>query len=120
MIHGLKPRNAASITSLTIRQINHRVGDHYFCKPIGDFLSRLGIGNPLFLSRRKPMHKFVSAQSDLEHLLVELAYCVNDLQGFRLQMSLEDAKQAELSLSKLDALISLVKNQGNAFRLAAV
>lgn len=66
------------------------------------------------------MQEFESVQSGIEHLLAELAYCVNDLQGFRLQMSLEDAKQAELSLSKLDALISLVKRQRNAFRLAAV
>lgn len=66
------------------------------------------------------MQEFEPVQSGIEHLLVELAYCVNDLQGFRLQMSLEDAKQAELSLSKLEALISLVKNQRNTFRLAAV
>lgn len=66
------------------------------------------------------MQKFVPVPSEIEHLLMELTYCVNDLQAYRPQLSLEDIKQIELSMSKLDALISLVKNHGNMRRLAAV
>jgi len=61
-----------------------------------------------------------SVQMEIEHLLVELSCCVNDLQGYRRQLSVGDAKQAELSLQKLSALISCVSNQSGQLRLVAV
>ncbi len=42
----LMPRNAKSITSLTIRQINHRFGDFALQTHWGFFIP-MGIGNPL-------------------------------------------------------------------------
>lgn len=62
-------------------------------------------------------HDLVSLQ--IEHLLVELSYCTNDLQGFDQYLSMGDAKQVELNLSKLEALISFVRNRKNP-RLVAV
>ena len=49
------------------------------------------------------------AQLEIEHLLFELNCCVNDLSRHRLQINPYDIQQAELSLSKLESLISFVK-----------
>ncbi|EHL32119.1 hypothetical protein [Legionella drancourtii] len=57
---------------------------------------------------------------EIEHLLVELALCINDLQVYRQKLTMDDANQAELSLSKLEALISFVRNHKSPIRLAAV
>lgn len=55
------------------------------------------------------MQKSAIFQNEVEHILFELKSCVNDLHGYRMQISLDDIQQAELSLSKLQALISFVK-----------
>ncbi len=60
-----------------------------------------------------------SEQDKIEHLLVDLSCCVNDLHGLRRNLSLEDIKQAELSVQKLNALISYVSNQSSLLRLVA-
>ncbi|MBL7479774.1 hypothetical protein [Legionella bononiensis] len=52
-------------------------------------------------------------QLEIEHLLFELNCCVNDLSNFRLQISVDDIQQAELSLNKLESLISFVKQYSN-------
>ncbi|KTD27476.1 hypothetical protein [Legionella israelensis] len=52
------------------------------------------------------MQNFDSANIQMDHLLFELTRCVNDLQGFYRQLSIEDRKQIELSLSKLEFLVS--------------
>ena len=66
------------------------------------------------------MQKSAILQNEVEHLLFELNGCVNDLQGYRRLLSIGDAKQAELSLQKLSALISCVSNQSGHPRLVAV
>ena len=48
-------------------------------------------------------------QLEIEHLLFELNCCVSELQSVRLQISADDIHQAELSLNKLESLISFVK-----------
>ncbi|MFW3142523.1 hypothetical protein QPW88_01910 [Legionella pneumophila] len=48
-------------------------------------------------------------QLEIEHLLFELNCCVNDLSRRRLQINTHDIQQAELSLNKLESLISFVK-----------
>ncbi|MFO9576125.1 hypothetical protein SDB61_09670 [Legionella pneumophila serogroup 1] len=48
-------------------------------------------------------------QLEIEHLLFELNCCVNDLSRHRLLINLHDIQQAELSLRKLESLISFVK-----------
>ena len=63
------------------------------------------------------MQNHNSVQEKIEHLLVELSCCVNDLHGLRRNLSLEDTKQAELSVQKLNALISYVGNQSSHLRL---
>lgn len=55
------------------------------------------------------MQKAKAVQPEVEHLLFELNCCVNDLQNVRLQISADDIHQAELSLNKLESLISFVK-----------
>ena len=55
------------------------------------------------------MQKITAAQYEIEHLLFELNCCVNDLQSVRLQISADEIHQAELSLNKLESLISFVK-----------
>lgn len=49
------------------------------------------------------------AQLEIQHLLFELNCCVNDLSRHRLQINTHDIQQAELSLYKLESLISFVK-----------
>jgi len=48
-------------------------------------------------------------QLKIEHLLFELNCCVNDLQSVRLQIPTDEIHQTELSLNKLESLISFVK-----------
>ena len=48
-------------------------------------------------------------QLEIEHLLFELNCCVNDLSRHRLQINTHGIHQAELSLNKLESLISFVK-----------
>ncbi|HAT1845509.1 TPA: hypothetical protein U0Y19_000960 [Legionella pneumophila] len=59
------------------------------------------------------MQKSEEVQLEIEHLLFELNCCVNDLSSFRLQISIDDLQQAELSLNKLESLISFVKQYSN-------
>jgi hypothetical protein len=66
------------------------------------------------------MRNVDSVQMEIEHLLVELSSCINDLQGYRRLLSITDAKQAELSLQKLSSIISCVSDQTGHIRLAAV
>lgn len=56
-------------------------------------------------------------QLEIEHLLFELNCCVNDLSRHRLQINTHDIQQAELSLNKLESLLSFVK-QFNTQRIA--
>lgn len=55
------------------------------------------------------MQQQESTQVEIEHLLFELNCCVNDLSRHRLQINPHDIQQAELSLLKLESLISFVK-----------
>lgn len=48
-------------------------------------------------------------QNEIDHILFELSCCVNNLQDYRLQISPHDVQHAELSLHKLQALISFAK-----------
>ncbi|RUQ85123.1 hypothetical protein [Legionella septentrionalis] len=48
-------------------------------------------------------------QLDIEHLLFELSCCVNNLSRYRLNLNYDDIQQAELSLNKLELIISFVK-----------
>lgn len=49
------------------------------------------------------------AQLEIEHLLFELKCCVNDLSRHRLRINPHNLQQAELSLRKLETLISFAK-----------
>lgn len=66
------------------------------------------------------MQKQNQVQLEIEHLLFELACCVNDLQPFRRQLSIDNMQQADISLQKLSALITNVQYQTNLCRLSAV
>ena len=55
------------------------------------------------------MQRTTAAQLKIEHMLFELNCCVNDLQSVRLQISADEIHQAELSLNKLESLISFVR-----------
>lgn len=66
------------------------------------------------------MQKHDSAQLEIKHLLFELAWCINDLQDFGQQLSLDDIQQVDLSLQKLNAFISNVRKQSSPLRLAAI
>jgi len=55
------------------------------------------------------MQRQEPAQLEIEHLLFELDCCVNDLSRQRLQINSHDIQRAELSLHKLEILISFVK-----------
>ncbi len=48
-------------------------------------------------------------QLEIEHLLFDLNCCVNDLSRHRLQINTYGIQQTELSLHKLESLISFVK-----------
>lgn len=53
------------------------------------------------------MQNHNSAQVEIEHLLFELQRCVNDLSHHRLKINPHDIQQAELSLYKLESLITM-------------
>jgi hypothetical protein len=50
-----------------------------------------------------------ATQQIIEHVLYELTSCINELQGFRQQLSIDHLEQADLSLQKLHALMSSAK-----------
>ena len=54
-----------------------------------------------------------SVQLEIDHLLFELTWCVNDLLAHRRHLSSDDIRQADLSLQKLSALIANTRNQSN-------
>lgn len=66
------------------------------------------------------MQKLDTVSLEIEHLLFDLTLCVNDLHGFSEQLSIDDTKQVELNLNKLESLISFVRNHKNKFKLTAV
>lgn len=66
------------------------------------------------------MQKQNLVQLQIEHLLHELTCCINDLQAFRRQLTLDDVQQADISLQKLNALITNAQDQTNPIRLSIV
>lgn len=66
------------------------------------------------------MQKQDLVQLKIEHLLHELACCINDLQAFRRQLSIDDVQQADISLQKLNALITNAQYQISPVRLSIV
>ncbi len=66
------------------------------------------------------MQKQNLVQLEIEHLLHELACCVNGLQTYRRQLSIDDVKQADISLQKLNALISNAQYQTKPVSLSNV
>lgn len=66
------------------------------------------------------MQKQNLVQLEIEHLLHELTCCVNALQAFRRQLTLDDVQQADISLQKLNALITNAQYQTNPVRLSIV
>ncbi|HAT7747029.1 TPA: hypothetical protein JBE46_00475 [Legionella pneumophila subsp. pneumophila] len=71
------------------------------------FIVPLGLILPT--PKEHTMQQQEPAQLEIEHLLFELNCCVNDLSRHRLQINPYDIQQAELSLHKLESLISFVK-----------
>jgi hypothetical protein len=67
------------------------------------------LGLILPISKEPIVQQQETAQLEIEHLLFELNGCVNDLSRHRLQINPHDIQQAELSLNKLESLISFVK-----------
>ncbi|MDI1352487.1 MAG: hypothetical protein PSV35_06915, partial [bacterium] len=65
----------------------------------------LGFADPVYL-RSIGMQVQNTTQQTIEHVLYELTACVNELQGFRQQLSFDNLQQAELSLQKFHALMS--------------
>lgn len=59
-------------------------------------------------------------QLEIEHLLYELTCCINDLQIYRRQLSIDDVQQADISLQKLNALITNAQYQTNPVKLSIV
>lgn len=66
------------------------------------------------------MKKQNLVQLQIEHLLHELTCCINDLQAFRRQLTLDDVQQADISLQKLNALITNAQDQTNPIILSIV
>lgn len=66
------------------------------------------------------MQKQDPVQLKIEHLLRELTCCINDLQAFRKQLSIDDVQQADISLQKLNALITNAQYQIGPVRLSIV
>lgn len=64
------------------------------------------------------MQKQNLIQLEIEHLLHELTCCINDLQAYRRQLSVDDVQQADISLQKLNALITNAHYQINPVRLS--
>lgn len=59
-------------------------------------------------------------QLEIDHLLFQLAWCIEDLHSFRQQLTLDDINQAEISLQKLDALIFNSSHKEGTPKLVAV
>lgn len=55
------------------------------------------------------MQNSAAIQNEIDNILFELKRCVNDLHGYRLQISTDDIQQAEFSMHKLQTLISFVE-----------
>ena len=55
------------------------------------------------------MQNSEKTEVEIEHLLFELNCCVHDLSRYRLQINSYDIQRAELSMHKLESLISFVK-----------
>lgn len=55
------------------------------------------------------MQNTTAVQLEVEHIMFELNCCVNDLHTIRQQISADEIHQTELSLNKLESLISFVK-----------
>ena len=66
------------------------------------------------------MQKQNSVQLEVEHLIFELTWCVNDLLAHRRHLSSNDIRQADLSLQKLSTIISSARNQSSRLWLTAV
>ena len=66
------------------------------------------------------MQKQNSVQLEVEHLIFELTWCVNDLLAHRRHLSSDDIRQADLSLQKLSTIISSARNQSSRLWLTAV
>lgn len=66
------------------------------------------------------MQKQNLVQLQIEHLLHELTCCINDLQAFRRQLTLDDVQQTDISLQKLNALLTNAQYQANPVRLSIV
>ena len=66
------------------------------------------------------MQKIDTVPVEVEYLLHELSIAINDLQAFRRQLSIDDVAQVELSLYKLESLISFVRNYRKPLKLAAI
>lgn len=66
------------------------------------------------------MQKQNSVRLEVDHLLFELTWCVNDLLAHRRHLSNDDIQRADLSLQKLSAIITSASNQSNRPWLAAV
>lgn len=64
------------------------------------------------------MQKQNLVQLEIEHLLHELTRCINDLQAYRRQLSVDDVQQADISLQKLNTLITNAQYQINPVRLS--
>ena len=63
------------------------------------------------------MQNHETLQLDIERLLVEFNCCVNDLQGFWPQLSVDDARQVEINLQQLQGLISYDSNPSGHLKL---
>lgn len=79
----------------------------FFCITQLGLIVPLGLILPYF--KEPTMQRQEPAQLEIEHLLFELDCCVNDLSRQRLQINSHDIQRAELSLHKLEILISFVK-----------
>lgn len=55
------------------------------------------------------MQECNSVSLEVEHILIELSRCVNDLQSFRSTLSMDDTRNIKLNMDQLDSLISFTK-----------
>ena len=52
-----------------------------------------------------------ATQQTIEHVLYELTSCINELQGFRQQLTIDHLEQADLSLQKFHALMNRASSE---------
>lgn len=57
---------------------------------------------------------------EIEHLLFNLMSTVNELQGYRRFLSINHVQQADISLQKLNALMTNAKHPIQPFKLSLV